>query len=120
MKKQLFAAALVVAAISFTGCKPTGGEGDGKITGIQLKADEKLLIKELPTGTRYAVEEKTIPTGYTKTSPIGNAEDTITTGTKTAAFVNTYDAKITTTFSGKKKMSSLAKKRHEGNLNAYS
>lgn len=67
MKKQLFAAALVVAAISFTGCKPTGGEGgDGKITGISVSPKEikmnenvtsaKLAAKLTPSDAKATVE----------------------------------------------------------------
>lgn len=65
MKKQLFAAALVVAAISFTGCN-TPTQGGGKLTAISVSPKEvqlnenvrsaKLAVKFTPSDAKATAE----------------------------------------------------------------
>ena len=70
----------------------TVSEGN-RITGIVLKADENLLIRDLPTDTIYTVKEtdESIPAGYSQTKPADTAGGTITKTRSKAEFENTYN-----------------------------
>jgi len=70
---------------------------------VQLKADESIIIKNLPAGTSYTVHEQGIPEGYEQTSPSGDPTGTITTTRSVEAFINTYRTGTTSvTFGGRK------------------
>ena len=72
---------------------------------IVLKADQSLLIKDLPAGTTYTVSEKTpLPAGYQKDSPAGNHTGAISSTPSTAAFVNNYTLETTSVAFGGQKM----------------
>lgn len=78
MKKQLFAAALVVAAISFTGCNtPTTG-GDGKITGLSVSPKE-IQLNENVTSAKLAA--KLTPSDAKATVEWSSSDTTIATVT---------------------------------------
>ena len=61
------------------------------IATVQLKADEKLTIKDLPAGLTLVVTEKNVPGGYTASYSTTNGQVSVTAGA-TAVFTvtNTY------------------------------
>ncbi len=62
----------------------------GKATGIMLKGDETITIKNLPAGTSYHVYEVGDPDdGYQETAVTGNRDTIVSGETKTASFTNT-------------------------------
>lgn len=65
---------------------------NGKIDpNVVLKADEKLVIQNLPNGTSYTVKEVTpLPSGYEKIEPSGDPSGEISRDSSVAAFVNNY------------------------------
>lgn len=79
MKKQLFAAALVIAAISFTGCNPDGGgQGGGKLTAISVSPKE-IQLNENVTSAKLAV--KFTPSDAKATAEWSSSDTTIATVT---------------------------------------
>ena len=72
----------------------TGTDSSKSVT-IKLKADQKILIKELPAGTTYKVQETVMPADYEQIDPAGDAQGTITTDKSTAAFINNYKKNTT-------------------------
>lgn len=82
--------------------KSVAFDDNGKATAI-LKADEKLLIENIPSGATYTITEKVKPDGYSQVTPEGAASGTIAAGdTQHINFVNTYQATGKVSFKAKK------------------
>ncbi len=63
---------------------------NGKATGIKLKGDETITIKNLPAGTSYHAYEVGDPDdGYQETAVKGNKDTIVSGATMTASFTNT-------------------------------
>lgn len=61
------------------------------IATVQLKANEKLTIKDLPAGLILVVTEKNVPGGYTASYSVANGQVSVTAGATSALTVtNTY------------------------------